>query len=170
MDITIILSFISILLVITGGFAYMLNRFFQSERERRSFELRLKYSENVLPNKLQAYERMTLFLERIRPSSLIRRIPYAEDVKTYEYTLIDAIQTEFEHNLAQQVYINPETWSVILSAKNAIQLLIKESVGSIGETASVKELQGEIIRQSMNNILPLSTALLYLQRDIQGRV
>ncbi|MDR1876569.1 MAG: hypothetical protein LBQ84_03000 [Flavobacteriaceae bacterium] len=168
MDITIILTFISVLLLIGGGFVYMLNRFFRAEKERRSFELRLKYSENILPNKLQAYERMTLFLERIRPASLIRRISLAEDLKSYEYALIETVQTEFEHNLSQQVYINPETWGVILSAKNSIQLLIKKAVESVGESASAKDLQEEILKQSMKEVSLSSTAILYLQKDIQG--
>lgn len=147
----------------------MLTRFFQSERERRSFELRLKYSENILPNKLQAYERMTLFLERIRPSSLIRRVTPTDDSKSYEFTLIETIQTEFEHNLAQQLYINPNSWKIILSAKNATQLLIKNTIEAMKDS-SIQEIQEEIIKQSMEDASPSSAAILYLQKDIQDGI
>ncbi|WP_295841950.1 hypothetical protein [uncultured Apibacter sp.] len=169
MDISTLIISLAILVIFVGGFMFMLTRFFQSERERRNFELRLKYSENILPNKLQAYERMTLFLERIKPASLIRRVAPTEDGKSYEYNLIETIQTEFEHNLAQQVYINPNTWKIILSAKNATQLLIKNTIQSM-EESSVKEIQEEIIKQSMEDSSPSSTAILYLQKDIQDGI
>lgn len=166
MDISILLVFLLILVLFMGVFLFMLTRFFQSERERRSFELRLKYSENILPNKLQAYERMTLFLERIRPSSLIRRVTPTDDSKSYEFTLIETIQTEFEHNLAQQLYINPNSWKIILSAKNATQLLIKNTIEAMKDS-SIQEIQEEIIKQSMEDASPSSAAILYLQKDIQ---
>lgn len=169
MDISTLIISLAILVIFVGGFMFMLTRFFQSERERRNFELRLKYSENILPNKLQAYERMTLFLERIKPASLIRRVAPTEDSKSYEYNLIETIQTEFEHNLAQQVYINPNTWKIILSAKNATQLLIKNTIQTM-EESSVKEIQEEIIKQSMEDSSPSSTAILYLQKDIQDGI
>lgn len=169
MDISILLVFLLILVLFMGGFLFMLIRFFQSERERRSFELRLKYSENILPNKLQAYERMTLFLERIRPSSLIRRVTPTDDSKSYEFTLIETIQTEFEHNLAQQLYINPNSWKIILSAKNATQLLIKNTIEAMKDS-SIQEIQEEIIKQSMEDASPSSAAILYLQKDIQDGI
>lgn len=169
MDISILLIFLLILVLFMGGFLFMLTRFFQSERERRSFELRLKYSENILPNKLQAYERMTLFLERIRPSSLIRRVTPTDDSKSYEFTLIETIQTEFEHNLAQQLYINPNSWKIILSAKNATQLLIKNTIEAMKDS-SIQEIQEEIIKQSMEDASPSSAAILYLQKDIQDGI
>lgn len=169
MDISILLVFLLILVLFMGGFLFMLIRFFQSERERRSFELRLKYSENILPNKLQAYERMTLFLERIRPSSLIRRVIPTDDSKSYEFILIETIQTEFEHNLAQQLYINPNSWKIILSAKNTTQLLIKNTIEAMKDS-SIQEIQEEIIKQSMEDASPSSAAILYLQKDIQDGI
>lgn len=169
MDISTLLVFLLILVLFMGGFLFILIRFFQSERERRSFELRLKYSENILPNKLQAYERMTLFLERIRPSSLIRRVTPTDDSKSYEFTLIETIQTEFEHNLAQQLYINPNSWKIILSAKNATQLLIKNTIEAMKDS-SIQEIQEEIIKQSMEDASPSSAAILYLQKDIQDGI
>ncbi|WP_055425197.1 DUF7935 family protein [Apibacter mensalis] len=169
MEISMLLVFLLILLLFIGAFMFMLTRFLQSEKDRRNFELRLKYSENIVPHKLQAYERMTLFLERIRPSSLIRRVNPTEDIKSYEFTLIETIQTEFEHNLAQQLYISPNSWKIILSAKNATQLLIKNTIEAKKES-SIKEIQEEIIKQSMEDASPSSTAILYLQKDIQNGI
>ena len=155
-------------IVVAGIFVFMLNRFFKEEREKRDFQLRLENSKNILPNKLQAYERLALFLERIRPSALVRRIAPATDLKAYEYVLIETIQTEFEHNLAQQIYINPETWKIVFSAKNATQLLIQEAARGMDVSATASDLQEEILKRAANDDSPSSMAMLYLQKDING--
>lgn len=166
-SISLIISFTSILIIITGTFIYLFHRYINSERDRRDFELKLQNSQQILPNKLQAYERMVLFLERIKPTSLIKRVLVTPDLESYEYSLIETIQNEFDHNLAQQIYIYPETWKIIFSAKNATQLFIKEISQSMDKQATGKELQEEIIKQSLNAPFPSSAAILYLQKDIQ---
>lgn len=160
------------MIVLAGIFFFVLNLFFREERSRRQFELKLKYSEGLLPNKLQAYERMGLFLERIRPSSLVRRVNINQDtdIKTYEYALMETIQTEFEHNLSQQVYINPETWKIIFSAKNATQGFIQECIRDLNENSTAQELQEQIIKKSAAEPAPSVTAIIYLQKDIQGEM
>ncbi|MCB9201720.1 MAG: hypothetical protein H6604_01545 [Flavobacteriales bacterium] len=146
----------------------LLRNFFKNEESRRNSLERTKTIEQITPNRLQAYERMALLLERIRPTSLIRRIKGEGSVKEYEYELINAIQVEFDHNLSQQIYINPETWKIIFSAKNSTQNFINECVKKLPKDASVRELQEEIIRSSINENNPSNYAMLYLQKDIQG--
>ncbi|MDR3273551.1 MAG: hypothetical protein LBT29_08735 [Flavobacteriaceae bacterium] len=154
------------MIVVAGVFVFMLDRFFKEERKKRDFRLRLENSKNILPNKLQAYERLALFLERIRPSALVRRIAPAADFKAYEYVLIETIQTEFEHNLAQQIYINPETWKIIFSAKNATQLFVQDVAKGMDISATAADLQEEILKKAVNENSPSSMAMLYLQKDI----
>ena len=85
-----------------------------------------KENSAIILQKLQAYERLTLFLERIKPTYLVRRIDLKDSITEYEYSLISSIQEEFNHNLSQQIYINKDTWNLILSAKNNVQNFIKE--------------------------------------------
>lgn len=169
MEYNFLLMFIVSLILVVGAFIYLFNRFIHTENQRRNFELRMKNSENVLPNKLQAYERMVLFLERIRPSSMIRRTPDAHNISDLEMLLIETVQVEFDHNLSQQIYIRPETWKVILAAKNATQIMIKNVFHSLESTATVQEAREALLNQAINQEeSPSSTAILYLQKDIQG--
>ena len=55
---------------------YMLKSFFDQFEKQRQQELRVKFSEETLPLRLQAYERLTLFLERIKPESMIIRVAF----------------------------------------------------------------------------------------------
>jgi hypothetical protein len=154
--------------IVVAGVVYgILDKFFKEENKRREFDLRLKFAENTNPQRLQAYERMALFLERIRPTYLARRVQ-GDSVKDFEYQLINTIQVEFEHNLSQQIYINPQTWKIIFSAKNSTQNFISECVKKLPENASVQMLQEEIIRSSISEDNPSNYAMIYLQKDIQS--
>ena len=55
---------------------------------------------------LQAYERLTLLMERINPSQMMVRIsPLSDDKTDYQNLVIAQIDQEFEHNLSQQIYV-----------------------------------------------------------------
>ena len=155
-------------LLITAVFYYMLTVFFKEEKEKRSFELQKLSMQNISAQRLQAYERIALFLERIRPTYLASSIEPQQTIQAYELALIKTIQTEFEHNLSQQVYINPETWKIIFSSKNATQNFIKQCVEKLDENASPQDLQQEIIKRSINENIPSNQAMLYVQKDVQG--
>ena len=115
--------------VITGLIAYyFFNQFVRNENARRRFLLQREYSKDLVPIRLQAYERMVLFLERIDPSRLLLRVAPAEDRKeAYEALLIRHIEEEYDHNISQQIYISEECWSVIRTAKNATIQLIRKT-------------------------------------------
>lgn len=105
-----------------------------------------KFTEGLFPFKLQAYERMMLFLERVSPDQQLRRIVQTGMTNAeLQVLLLTAIRNEYEHNLSQQIYIGEETWEVIKQVKN--QLVHKINT-------KAQALQGE------GSALELSTALL----------
>lgn len=88
--------------LITGMIAYyFFKEHTKNEDGRRRFLLHKDLQVNALPIRLQAYERMALFLERISPNKLLIRIsPTSSDKDSYESLLIASIEQEFEHNLS----------------------------------------------------------------------
>ena len=71
--------------------------------------------------RVQAYERLTLFSERISLVNLLKRVkPISLEKEAYEDLLIKSIEQEYEHNLVQQVYVSEECWGIIKTAKNSI--------------------------------------------------
>ena len=93
--------------IITGVVAlYFFKIHTKNENNRRNYLLRRDKQSVALPLRLQAYERMALFLERISPNSLLIRVtPTGGDKVAYLKKLILTVEKEFEHNLAQQIYI-----------------------------------------------------------------
>ncbi len=156
-------------LIILGGIIYFLfEKLMREESDRRRLELKLKDKDLIMPQRLNAYERMALFLERIRPTYLVRRVNLVEDINLYEMALVNAVQEEYDHNLSQQIYIDPDTWKMIFSAKNATLNFIKQNRSNLGENATSDQLRNELIHHSVDGNSPSNAALLKLQADIQG--
>ena len=76
--------------VITGLIAYYFFReHTKNEDGRRRFLLKKDMQVNAMPLRLQAYERMALFLERISPSKILIRVsPISSNKEDYEALLI----------------------------------------------------------------------------------
>ena len=115
--------------VVTGAIAFYFFRMHTNNEEgRRRFLLHKDSQASTLPIRLQAYERMALFLERISiPSLVVRVSPKTADKAAYENLLIKSIETEYEHNLSQQIYLTDELWNVIKAAKNATVQMIRKA-------------------------------------------
>ncbi len=121
---------------------------------------------NALPLRLQAYERMALFLERITPSKLLIRVtPISSNKNDYESLLIQAIEQEFEHNLSQQIYISDKCWSIVTTAKNAtIQLIRKANM--LEKTDTANKLREVVLTEMMERTSPSDTALSYIKNEV----
>ena len=71
--------------------------------------------------RLQAYERMCLFLERINPENLLRRVqePNMKAV-VLRGRMLEEIRQEYEYNLSQQLYMSHQAWVLIRMAMEDI--------------------------------------------------
>ncbi|TDD93816.1 DUF7935 family protein [Flavobacterium cellulosilyticum] len=169
MDSTQIIALISYSLptLIIALIGYNLfEQYTKNEREKRQYLLQRDTKTDILPLRLQAYERMTLFIERINPSQLLVRIsPISENKNDYQNFVIAQIEQEFEHNLAQQIYISEECWSVIIKAKNAtIQSIIAAT--SKENISDANQLREYILKELSEKQAPTSIALSYLKNEV----
>lgn len=155
--------------IITGFIAYyFFKSHINSEENRMKLSLLSKNRKEALPIKLQAYERMTLFLERINPSNLLLRVTSINnDKNAYTQSLINTIETEFEHNLAQQIYISEKCWSVITASKNTTIQIIKK-ISAENEISNAQELREEILKKLFNNPAPSTTALAFIKNEVKN--
>lgn len=165
-----VLKYIFPMLVLGAIFYFLIEKLFTEFRFKEELELKKKDRSLFLPQKFQAYERMALFVERIKPTNLVRRVSIIDDANQYEHDLINAIQEEFDHNLSQQIYIDPDTWKVIFSAKNATQNFIKVTRENLTDKNDVQAFQTALINNATEALMPLNGAILHLQKDIQVSV
>ncbi len=138
----------------------------QNEEGRRRYLIQREAQKNILPLRLQAYERLTLFLERIDPKKLLIRVkPFSDDVSKYENLLIQNIDNEFEHNIAQQIYVSADCWNTVAAAKNAtMQLIRKTAMNEKVDTAD--KLRETLLNHFMGEITPSQKALAYVKQEV----
>ena len=152
--------------VVTGVVAFYFFRLHtRNEEGRRRYLLHKDSQKNTLPIRLQAYERMALFLERIAIPSLVVRVgPKSSNKNDYENLLIKSIENEFEHNLSQQIYMTDECWNIIKAAQSATIQRIRKAGMSESDTAD--KLREDILNETMEKSSPSATALSYVKKEI----
>ena len=99
----------------------------ENDRKRRE-EYRNKALSEILPNQLQAYERFTLYLERISPEEMaVREQANVSSAKDLYLAMLNSVRQEFEHNVAMQIYITSASWKRIQKARQEVVKTLQES-------------------------------------------
>ncbi|CAA0185401.1 conserved hypothetical protein [Tenacibaculum maritimum] len=152
--------------IVTGLVAYyFFSSFLKHNATEKKFKALAERKRASLPIKLQAYERLLLFCERIHPLKLLVRVkPIGNNTNTYLQLLIGNMEQEFDHNLVQQIYISEDTWTAIITAKIAIINKLKE----LSETAkTADELRENILANYSKNISPTETAISFIKNEVR---
>ncbi len=150
--------------------AYLVVRsFIQKDIDLKKLEIRGRSIETVLPNRLHAYERMTLFLERISPQNLLVRLNTGSiPTKEFQQLLLTEVRNEYNHNVSQQIYISEEVWELIKNAKEDLIVTINDSAGDMGENSSSLDLSKKIFEKTISKTVdPVAHALSELKREVQ---
>lgn len=153
--------------IITGAIAFLFFReHIENENKRRNFLIQKDLQKDALPIRFQAYERMSLFLERIKPSKLLLRVkPMSSNKGDYETLLIANIEQEFDHNLSQQIYVTDKCWSITSTAKNAtIQMIRKATLSD--KVDSADKLREVILSDLMDKRSPSDAALSFIKEEV----
>jgi len=157
--------------LIVFGTAYLIIKtFVDNDQKKRKIEIRLANQKTITPIKLQAYERLTLFLERISPESMIVRIQDPKMTSGFLHqALLKTIRAEFEHNLSQQIYVSTNAWAVVKTAKENVVKLINNSADKVDKSSPSFELSKVILETMMsNNIMPTNTAIDFLKKEVSN--
>lgn len=123
----------------------------------------------ILNSRLQAYERMAIFLERINPPNLITRIlTPGQPAAVLQVSLQQTIREEFEHNLSQQIYISDLAWELTKAAKESILQQINNATAKVGPQASAADLAQTILISGFGKETdPVEKALASLKKDVR---
>ncbi len=143
--------------------------FIIKEIELKKLEMRTRSIETILPARLQAYERMTLFLERIAPQNLLIRLNNPGfTAREFQRVLLDEIRNEYNHNVSQQVYMSEEVWNQVRNAKEDLVLTINDAASALPAEATSIELSKKIFEAVMSKQVDLiGLALSELRKEIQ---
>ncbi|MFN3939873.1 MAG: hypothetical protein ACK4IY_04760 [Chitinophagales bacterium] len=147
----------------------VLRAFLDREHKLRLIEFRQANIREALPIRLQAYERLTLFMERIALNNLLPRIRKSGmTVSEFRTALISNIRMEYEHNLSQQVYVSAEAWASVKMAKEEVIGMINQHALDLRPEADSVELSKKMISflADSNEMTPTSKAIAQLKKDV----
>ncbi|WP_026462879.1 hypothetical protein [Adhaeribacter aquaticus] len=154
-------------LVLFGMYS-VINSFLKKEYQKRLLEIRIKNTEIVLPIRLQAYERICLFLERISPSNLLVRVSSGgQTAAEYQRVLLSEIRNEYTHNLSQQMYMSDQGWQMVKRAKEDMVTLVNRIYQELPAEAKGPELARRILETVITtDTEPTSQAISFLKKEI----
>ena len=147
-------------------------RFLKHEEVRQHYSIRKAMIPTVTPVKLTAYERLTLFLERMQPESLLLRTqePHMTSI-ALQSALLSTIRLEFEHNMAQQLYVSDEAFVFVKNAKESTVQLINMAAAQCQPNDDASKLSMKIMEMYYaSENTPTKLAIDFLKKEIKSFV
>ncbi len=148
---------------------FLVKRFLDNDQKRREHELKKTAQATITPLKIQAYERIIIFLERINPNSLVVRVNKNNmSARQLHLELVTSIKSEYEHNLSQQIYLSAGAWELVKTSKEEIIQLVNISSSKVPSDANSSELAMMILNITANlgKKLPNDVAIDYIKKEI----
>ncbi len=156
-------------LIIFCAILAIIYMFHNAEKRRMQERYRERAMEKILPTRMQAYERMTIYLERINPEALVVREQMKVQTAGELYAIItNSVKQELEHNVAQQIYISANSWARILRARDEVLKLLRDIAKELPPKAPAVELGRRVIEQAHDTSFYVRRALEGLRSDING--
>ena len=171
MFLVLVIAVVIVVAVALGGIFYLLaKRYFENQQKQQLLQMKIDERSETLkvvtPIRLQAYERMALFLERISPNSLVLRCYQpGMDLKLLQGVMTKNIRDEWEHNLSQQVYLSADLWTRIREAKDEMVNLVNSAAVSLADTTDPTRLAASIFASAADHS-PVDSALEAMHKEI----
>ncbi len=152
---------------ILGIVYFIVTKFIANENKKQWHTEKIAKQKILLPVRMQAYERIILFLERISINHLILRINHSGITSAQLHNeLIASTREEFNHNLSQQVYISFQGWELVKAAIEENIMLINTVSNKINRESQSFELAGKLLEEAAaRREDPVVRALDFLKKE-----
>ena len=147
---------------------HLLRQYLDKQYQLRVLETREKLSKTTIPLKLQAYERLTLLMERTSIANLVNRIATKNvSASGLQAALLVSIQKEYEHNISQQIYVSETLWKIIKIARDTNSEIITSVFEKSGNDASGETFKNNLLHFVNTNGEPaIEKALSAIKQEV----
>ena len=147
---------------------FTLKQLLKKESDIKKAEIVLQNKKIITPIRLQAYERIILFLERSSPNSVIVRLQTPNmTVQQLHKEMLVLIRSEFEHNLSQQLYLSIDAWEMVRNAKEKTIKLVNLCLEDIDTNANALKLSQAIFEKLIEiDTSPTQEAINFIKKEI----
>lgn len=157
-------------LVVLAASYMIVRKFLVSEMQRKQLAIFKDSQDTTLRLKLQAYERLILFIERISPRQLIPRVYNpAMTVRDLQEALTATIKAEYEYNLSQQIYVSNNVWETVKNVKEQELNMVNRISQALNPDAHARELHARILEivSKTEDELPTEVALQIINNEVK---
>jgi len=149
---------------------YLIKPYLDKSESLQLIELKKAISSQTLPLRLQAYERIVLFVERVNPANMLIRLSTPGVSAAELHSIIVAeIRNEFQHNITQQIYVSSRAWTLVTRVKDDTLGVVTNAVKALPETATSLDLSKTVLAHlSHLGDNPYDIALKIIREDIEG--
>ncbi len=164
---------IALIILPAGGILltaiYFLRRESSKEMLSMQIDLRKQRQEFFLPNRVEAYQRAVLLMERIHPNSLVMRLHNpGMPAKALQADFLKAIREEYDHNVAQQLFISPQAWQMVKNSKEETIKIINIAGNQMQANSTGMELSAKIFELVAEiGQLPSEITVELLKKELQ---
>ena len=138
---------IAVMFVFFIAIAWLLAEFKGMKDEMKE---RFGINNETLKLQLGALERLTLYAERTSLKNLVSRTPYSDlSVLNYQLVLLDAIKTEYEYNVSQQIYVSTDVWKALGNLKDQNIYIINQIAAMLPNQAPAIELSKRLLEYAV---------------------
>lgn len=166
-----VIQFLLPALIVFGITYTLIKKFLEVDYRNKLLDIKKESQPHVLPARLQAYERLIIFLERISPDNLVlRQAKAGESAANFRLRLIQSINEEFNHNIAQQLYVSNQAWTLIKAVKEQIIGIIENAYKDMNESSKGPDLGTQIMKDMMQrkeNVCQIAIEFLKKEIEIQ---
>jgi hypothetical protein len=125
---------------------YLVKPYLDRDDKLQLLEFRKSLSSQTIPLRLQAYERLVLFIERINPANMLLRLnATAYGAQELQGLIAEDIRAEYQHNITQQIYVSSRAWAVLKHVKDDTLNIVNNAVKTLPQNASGLELSKTIL-------------------------
>lgn len=137
--------------------------------QRVALELKKERQQHLLPSRVEAYQRAVLFMERISPSNVVMRLHNpGKPARVMQADLLKSIREEYDHNVAQQIFISSQAWDMVKDAKEETIKIINIAGNAMEETATGMDLSAKIFEIVAEvGDLPTEITIKFLKEELQ---
>jgi hypothetical protein len=146
MDNTVIILSVIIALLIAGFLGYL---FWEQRKNAKDEE---KTASDTRSLQLQAYERLTLLVDRIALPNLISRVNQTGvSARDMQVLLTHNIKEEYDYNITQQIYVSAEAWTAVKNLKEQNMLVVNQLASALPPHATGLDLNKLLLEYLMND-------------------
>ena len=148
----------------------IVKKFLVSEMQRKQLAIFKDTQDVTLRLRLQAYERLILFVERMSPRLLIPRVYDANmTVRDLQSVMSYSISSEYEHNMSQQIYVSANVWETVKNVKEQELNMINRLAQTLNPDAPARDFHARILEvmQQAEGDLPTDMALQIISNEVR---